>query len=73
MFTGKIVCEEEGHLNPRSCLLEGPAHSRQNKGTCVHLDIPDSVSCSLFPGQVREGREEEGGRKGQIDREGGRE
>ena len=53
MFTGKVACEGEGHLNARSCLLEGLSHSRNQKGACVRLEIPQSISCSLFPGQVR--------------------
>ena len=52
-YTGKVVCEGEGHLNSQSCLLEGPSHSRQNRGACVRMEIPDAMPCSLFPGQVR--------------------
>ena len=52
MFLGQIVCEGEGHLNIRSCLLEGPVQSRHCRGRAVKLDIPDTMTCSLFPGQV---------------------
>ena len=52
MYTGQVLCEGEGHLNARSCLLEGPVKSLRSKGRCVKMEIPDSLSCSLFPGQV---------------------
>ena len=52
MFTGQVVCEGEGHLNAQSCLLQGPSHSRWNKGACVRMEIPADMTCSLFPGQV---------------------
>ena len=54
VFVGMVVCEGEGHLNVRSCLLEGVSHASHmhSKGACVRLQIPDSLTCSLFPGQV---------------------
>ncbi len=54
MYVGVVVCEGEGHLNVRSCLLEGIAHGghMHSRGSCVHLQIPDSLACCLFPGQV---------------------
>ncbi len=53
MFTGQVLCDGEGHLNARSCLLEGPIGKKpRNRGTCVHMSIPDNIQCSLFPGQV---------------------
>ncbi len=53
VFTGVVVCEGEGHLNARSCLLEGVGGSVRQKGVCVKMVVPDNVQCSLFPGQVR--------------------
>ena len=53
VYTGQVLCEGEGHLNARSCLLEGPMKSLRSKGRCVKMEIPDNVTCSLFPGQVR--------------------
>ncbi len=47
------MCEGEGQLNAKSCLLQGPSHSRWNKGARVRMEIPDNVTCSLFPGQVK--------------------
>ncbi|XP_064393232.1 DNA polymerase alpha subunit B-like isoform X2 [Halichondria panicea] len=52
VFTGVVVCEGEGHLNARSCLLEGVGGSVRQKGVCVKMVVPDNVQCSLFPGQV---------------------
>ena len=52
VYTGQVVCDGEGHLNARSCLLEGPVRSRRCMGAAVRLEIPDSMRCSLFPGQV---------------------
>ena len=52
VYTGQVLCEGEGHLNARSCLLEGPVKSIRSKGCCVKMEIPDNVPCSLFPGQV---------------------
>ncbi len=52
MFSGVVVCEGEGHLNARSCLLEGVGGSVRQKGVCVRMVVPDNVQCSLFPGQV---------------------
>ena len=53
MYMGQIVCEGEGHLNAQSCLLEGPTQTHRHRTGCsVKLDLPDSATCSLFPGQV---------------------
>ena len=53
-YIGHIVCDGEGHLNASSCLLEGPVRSRTLHSHSVKLEIPNSVPCSLFPGQVGE-------------------
>lgn len=52
IFIGKVACEGEGHLNASSCLLEGLSHARHQRGACVKLEIPPSLTCSLFPGQI---------------------
>lgn len=51
-YIGRIMCDGEGQLNARSCLLDGPTKSYRNRGCIVKMDLPDSLTCSLFPGQV---------------------
>ena len=52
VFVGRVVCDGEGHLNASSCLLEGPVRPRAIHSHRVRLELPPSLSCSLFPGQV---------------------
>lgn len=52
VYVGRIMCDGEGQLNVKSCLLDGPTRSFRNRGCTVKMDIPDSITCSLFPGQV---------------------
>ncbi len=52
MYTGVVVCEGEGHLNARSCLLEGLGGGAHQRGVCVKMVLPENIQCSLFPGQV---------------------
>ena len=53
VYVGRIMCDGEGQLNAKSCLLDGP--TKRNRGCTVKMDLPDSITCSLFPGQVRRG------------------
>ncbi|KAL5466791.1 hypothetical protein EMCRGX_G030940 [Ephydatia muelleri] len=50
VYVGRIMCDGEGQLNAKSCLLDGP--TKRNRGCTVKMDLPDSITCSLFPGQV---------------------
>lgn len=49
-FVGRICCEGEGKLNPKSVFLEGSR--RLSNGCRSRLDLSESQGYALFPGQV---------------------
>ncbi|GBG78101.1 hypothetical protein CBR_g26038 [Chara braunii] len=52
LYVGRICCDGEGRLNPRSVLLEGNGDSEQSNGHRVKVDLREIDSFSIFPGQI---------------------